>query len=170
MSSSAGSDRVVGESAGWAAEAVVERDGGGEREEACSDAGAEAVQGAGAVAFEGEQAFAGLEDRLDPLADRGEMRPTRGFVFAAGPNDRGVKAGGGVLEVAAGVAFVADHEQVPVALTAFQQGEADVALGGFRGREQECPRSAVQGEQAVQAEAPEVAAVAGAVAVVGRVS
>lgn len=36
------------------AESVVEADGGGEGEEACADAGAEAVEGAGAVAFEGE--------------------------------------------------------------------------------------------------------------------
>ena len=74
MSSSTGSGDVVDECAWWAAEAVVEADRGGECEEARSDAGSEAVEGAGAVAFEGEQVFAGLEDRFDPLADRREVR------------------------------------------------------------------------------------------------
>ena len=72
----------------------------------------EAVEGAGAVAFEGEQVFAGLEDRLDPLPDRGEVRAVSGFVFAAGTDDRGVEVGGELFELAAGVAFVADHDQV----------------------------------------------------------
>ena len=49
------------------------------------------VEGAGAVAFEGEQVFAGPEDRLDPLPDRCEVRAVSGFVFAAGANDRGVE-------------------------------------------------------------------------------
>src|SRR5579872_2833632 len=107
MSSSTGSGGVVGECAWWSAEAVVEGDRGDECEEACLDAGAEAVQGAGAVAFEGEEVFAGVEDRLDPLSDRREVRPSAGLVFAAGPDDGGVEFGGGVFEVASGVAFVA---------------------------------------------------------------
>ena len=122
MSSSTGSGGVVDEGAWWAAEAVVEADRGGEGEEAGSDAGSEAVEGAGAVAFEGEEVFAGLEDRFDPLPDRGEVGPAGGFVFAAGPDDRGVEFGGGVFELAAGVALVADHEQVPVALAALRAG------------------------------------------------
>ena len=80
MSSSTGSGGVVGERAGWSAEAVVEGDCGGEGEEACPDAGAEAVEGAGAVSFEWEEGFAGLEDRLDPLPDRGQGRPGACFL------------------------------------------------------------------------------------------
>src|SRR4051794_41338175 len=72
------------------------------------DAGAEAVEGAGAVAFEGEQVFAGLEDRLDPLPDGCEVRSAAGLVFAAWPHDRCVEVGGGLLELAAGVAFISD--------------------------------------------------------------
>src|SRR5437773_2711222 len=56
MSGSTGSGGVVGERAWWPTEAVVEGDRGCEREEAYLDAGAEPVQSAGAVAFEGEQA------------------------------------------------------------------------------------------------------------------
>src|SRR6188472_272639 len=97
---------VGGECAWWAAESVVEGDGGGEREEACADAGSEAVQGAGAVAFEGERVFAGLKDALDALADRRQMRSAAGFVFAPGSHDRGVELGDLAREVAPGVALI----------------------------------------------------------------
>src|SRR6476620_11270838 len=112
MGSSTGSGRVVGERAWWAAEAVVEGDCRCEREEADLDAGSEAVEGAGAVAFEGEQVFAGVEDRFDALSDRREVWPAGGLVFAARPDDRGVECGGVGFERAAGVALVADHAQV----------------------------------------------------------
>ena len=119
MSCSTGLGDVVDEGAAWSSESVVECDGCGEREEACVDAGSESVEGAGAVAFEGEEVFAGLEDRLDALSDRRQMQPFAGFVFAAGPDDRGVEFGGGVFEGAAGVAFIADDGQVAVSLTRF---------------------------------------------------
>src|SRR5258705_5415912 len=170
MSSSTGSGDVVDQAAGWAAESVVEGDCGCEGEDSCADAGSEAVEGAGAVAFEGEDVFAGLEDRFDPLPDWGEVGAARGFVFAVWPDDRRVELGGGVFELAAGVAFVADHEQVAVSLAALEQGQADVAFGSFRRGQDQRARGAIEGEQAVQAEAPEVAAVACAVAVVGGVS
>ena len=99
MSSSTGSGDVVDEGAWWSAESVVEGDRCGEGEEACADAGGEAVQGAGAVAFQGEQVFAGLEDRLDPLPDRGEVGSAGAFVFAVRPDDRGVKLGSRLFEV-----------------------------------------------------------------------
>jgi hypothetical protein len=99
MSSSTGSGDVVDEGAWWSAESVVEGDRCGEGEEACLDAGGEAVQGAGAVAFQGEQVFAGLEDRLDPLPDRGEVGSAGAFVFAVRPDDRGVKLGSRLFEV-----------------------------------------------------------------------
>ena len=98
MSSSTDSGDVVDQGAAGSAESVVECDRGGEGEEACGDAGAEAVQGAGAVAFEAEQVFAGLEDGLDPLPDRGQVGSLAGFVFAAGPADGRVQVGGGVFE------------------------------------------------------------------------
>ena len=74
---------IVDECAAWAAEFVVEGDAGGEGEEALQDAFSEALEGAGAVAFEGEEVFAGQEDRLDPLPDRGEVWSLAGFVFAS---------------------------------------------------------------------------------------
>ncbi|MEK7189376.1 MAG: hypothetical protein AAB666_00135, partial [Patescibacteria group bacterium] len=75
------------ERAAWAAEPVVEADAGGEREEPGCDAGSEVGDRACAVAFEGEQVFAGLEDRFDSLADRCQVWPVGAFVFAAWPDD-----------------------------------------------------------------------------------
>src|SRR5665647_3100929 len=169
MSSSTGSGDVVDECAWWSAESVVEADGGGEGEEACADAGSEAVEGAGSVAFEGEQVFAGLEDRFDSLSDRREVRPLAGFVFAAGPADRRVELGGAVFEVSAGVAFVADHGQVSLSFDAGEERDVCLALRRLGGGECQRARGAVQREQGVQTEAPEEAAVACAVAVVGGV-
>jgi hypothetical protein len=48
------------------------------------------LEGAGAVAFEGEDVFAGPEDRFDALADWGEVWSLTGFVFAAGTQDGGL--------------------------------------------------------------------------------
>src|SRR5438093_13315331 len=146
MSSSTVSGDVVAERSCWSSEAVVEADGGCEGEEALADAGAEAVEGAGAVAFEGEQVFAGLEDRFDALPDRGEVRPAAGFVFAAGPDDRGVESGGGLFELSAGLAFVADHGKVAAAVAALEHRQADIALRGLGRGEHQRPRRAVERE------------------------
>src|SRR3954447_17598910 len=98
MSSSTGSGGVGGECAWWSAEAVVEADRGGEREEAAADAGAEAVEAAGAVAFECEQVFAGLEDRFDSLPDRRQVGAAAGLVVAAWADHRCVQLGGSVRQ------------------------------------------------------------------------
>src|ERR1041385_6940940 len=74
MSSSTVSGGVLDQGAAGEPETVVQRDGGGEREEAADQAGAQAVKGASAVAFEREDVFEGPVDRLDALANRGEMR------------------------------------------------------------------------------------------------
>ena len=104
---------VVGECAAGAAELVVEGDAGGEREQPQRDAGEQVAGCSGAVSFEGEQVFAGREDRLDPLPDRragaglfvGASKPTRlsvGWGLPSRPgSDRArpypwrIRAGGG---------------------------------------------------------------------------
>src|SRR4051794_13406858 len=113
MSSSMPLGAVVDERAAGAAEVVVECDAGGEREQALADACAQAVQGARAVAFEAKQVFAGPEDALDALADRGQMWPGAGLVLAARADDQrlAVEHRGG--EVAAGVGLVAGGGQRP---------------------------------------------------------
>jgi len=100
---------VVDERAAGATEFVVERNRRGEADEALQDAFSEPGEGSCAVAFEGEEVFAGPEDRLDPLADRREVGPVAGLVFAAGAHDRRVALADRLFELAAGVAFVAEQ-------------------------------------------------------------
>src|SRR3954465_3576294 len=128
MSSSTRSGGVVDEGAAGAAELVVERDAGGEGEQSLADARSEAVQGAGAVAFEAEQVFAGPEDAFDALADRREVRSAAGFVFGGGGDEvRGEGFDGGG-KVAADVALVADHGLAAGASAAGEQFDRDVAF------------------------------------------
>src|ERR1044071_3034389 len=75
MVDSARSGAVVDECAAWAPELMVERDRGGEAAEAREDAFAQSAEGAGAVALERQDVFAGPEDRFDPLTDRRERWP-----------------------------------------------------------------------------------------------
>ena len=83
-------------------------------ERASADAGAQAVQGAGAVAFEREQVFASPEDAFDALADRCQVRAAAEFVFAARSDDGHAELRACLFEVAADVALVADHVSWPV--------------------------------------------------------
>jgi hypothetical protein len=103
---------VGGEIAWWAAESVVEGDGSCEGGEAPDESCSEGVQGAGAVAFDGQNVFGGPEDALDALADRGEVWSSSGFVFAARANDCRVQRVDLGLEVFAGVALVADDDDM----------------------------------------------------------
>src|SRR5215203_2402433 len=99
---------VVDEGAAWPAELVVEADAGGEGEQAGCDAGAEVAWGAGAVAFEAEQVFAGAEDGFDPLSDWCEVRAAAGFVAACWSSDGRAERLDSGGELAAGVALVTD--------------------------------------------------------------
>lgn len=96
-----------------AVEVVVEHYGCGECGEPGAQTDAEVVQCACAVSFEGEDVFAGPEDRFDPLADRGEVRTVAFLVFAAGPQDRRVEFGQFGLEVAAAEVLIADQDVSP---------------------------------------------------------
>src|SRR5271154_3177361 len=124
---------VVDECTAWASELVVERDACGEAAEAREDAFSEAGEGAGAVAFEGEEVFAGPEDAFDALADRREVRSGAGFVFAARSHERGVALRNVGSEVAAGVTLVAKECFAAVAVHAVQQDQADFAFVDLRG-------------------------------------
>ena len=100
MSCATGLVGVAGERAAGAAEAVVERDGGGQRGEAAGESDAELVQDAGAVAFQAEDVFGGEEDRFDALADRREVRSVALLVLASWAVDRGIQRGEVGLELA----------------------------------------------------------------------
>src|SRR6476659_2002693 len=91
MVDSTPSGDVVDQSAARTPEPVVESDACGQREEALGDASAQVVEGASAVALQGEDVLAGPEDRLDPLPDRGEMDAVVGLVLARGADERGAE-------------------------------------------------------------------------------
>jgi hypothetical protein len=107
---------------------MVENDRGSQAAEPGQDAFAEALEGAGAVAFEGEDVFGGPEDRFDALTDRREVRSLTGLVFAARAHDGGLAPGDLVCELASGVALVADQGYRAVASDAVQEHQPDVSF------------------------------------------
>src|SRR5450830_1004867 len=162
------SGAVVDKGTTRASEPVVEADAGRQAEEAREDALAQAGHGARAVALEGEQVLAGPEDRLDALADGGEVRAVAWFVLARRAHDEGAHLGDGGRELTPGVALIADEQLSAAARTTPQQLEADLTLIAPRIGQGECPGRTVGGGQQVQAQAPEPARVGSAVAVAGE--
>src|SRR5262245_63258871 len=159
---------VVGECAAGSAELVVEGDAGCECEQSGRDACGEVAWGAGAVALEAEQVFAGLEDGLDALPDRGKVRAVVALVAAGGTDDGCAEGAHGVCELPAGVALVAD-DRLAAAQAAGEQRQRDLALGPVGCDEGCCAWGAVGGTKQVQAHAPEPARVASGVAVAAAV-
>jgi hypothetical protein len=68
------------------------------------------------------------KNRLDPLADRGEVQVVSGLPLASGTHNRGVHVTDGLDEGAAGVAFVAQQGLASGADTPPEQLEPDLAL------------------------------------------
>ena len=66
------------------------------------------------VEVECEQVLAGVEDRLDPLPDRGEVWPALGLVASRRPEHGRAELGDCGCELATGVAFVADDRLAAV--------------------------------------------------------
>src|SRR3954449_8250656 len=97
---------VGGEVAAWVTDVVVVDESGGEGQESERDAGAEALDGASAVGFEGELALAGPEHRFDPLAHGAERAVAWGLVLAVGAQEARAERGHVGLEVGAGEALV----------------------------------------------------------------
>jgi len=169
MVDSTPSGDVVDQGAARTPEPVVERDACRKRQEALGDASAQVVKGAGAVALQGEDVLAGPKDRLDPLADRGEVDAVVGLVLSSGPDDRGLEGADRLGEVLARVALVADDDLPAGPVCPFQQLDPDLALVALGGGQGKGPGRAVRSEQAVQAKAPEEARMRCAVAVVSGV-
>src|SRR5450755_1123391 len=144
---------VVDKGTAGSSELVVEGDGGSQAAEAGQDAFAEALEGAGAVAFEGQDVFGGPEDRFDALADRGQVWAVTGLVGAAGTDDHRVALGDVGGELAAGVALVADQRHAPVTLDPVQEQQPDVSLVALGRAQLQGTRGAVRSEDGVQAHA-----------------
>src|SRR5436305_4795911 len=128
MSDSARLRGVVDEGTGWASELVVEGDRCGEAAEAGEDPFSDALESASAVALQGEEVFAGPEDRLDPLSGRGEVGAGARLVAAAGPEDCRVELLDLGEELAAAVVLIADHELITPAARALQEADRDLFL------------------------------------------
>src|SRR5919198_1913871 len=93
---------VVGEGAdGVVADLVGVPDGGGQGEQALADAGAQAGQGAGAVAFQAEFVFGGPDDGFEPLADAAEGAVAVGLVAPVGAGEGAAEGEAGGFEVRA---------------------------------------------------------------------
>src|SRR5450756_964810 len=161
------SGAVVDKGTTRASEPVVEADAGRQAKEARQDALTLERHGTGPVALEGEQVLAGPEDRLDALADGGQVRPAAGLVLARRAHHGGAQLGDGSRELTAGVALVADEQPAAGAAATGQQLEADLTLIAPGIGQGERPRRTVGRGQQVQAQAPEPARVGGAVAVAG---
>src|SRR5579875_91544 len=152
------------------ADVVVEPDAGGEGEEFGGDPGSEAVKGAGVVAFEPEPVFQGPEDAFDALADRSEVRPFAGLVFAVRSEDpRAVTLGGQGRALAAGVALVG-NDRLAAVQTDREQPERDLAfflIGRGEDRGAGCP---VRCGQQMQSHPPEPSGVASRIPIAAGVS
>ena len=82
---------------------MVEGDAGAQREEALAQADTQAVQGAGAVAFEAKHDFAGPEDGFDSLADGREVGAVSGLIATGRADHVGAEFLDGSGEAAADV-------------------------------------------------------------------
>src|SRR2546427_766971 len=109
MIDSGRSRAVVDERAAWSGELVVERDRGGEAQQPLQDSLSESRERSCAVALERQGSLAGPEDRLDPLAQRCQMRTPARLVLATRSEDRGVKLADGLRELPPGIALIADQ-------------------------------------------------------------
>ena len=110
-------------------------DSGGEGEEAGGDSGVGAFEGAPAVLFEGELAFEGVEDGLDPLPDTAEFSEAGFLVFAVGADQvRTEVFGDESFEVFPGEPFVAEDDLpgVDEVVVVFQERLGDFAFADFR--------------------------------------
>lgn len=163
------SGAVVDERPAWSSQLIVEADAGRQAEEAHEDALAESGQRACSVALQAEQVLAGPEDRLDALAERSQMGTRAGLVLACRAHDEDTERRGRGGELTPGIALVTD-QHVPAAPGPLEQLERHLAFAAGGIGERERPRRAVGGSQQMEAEAPEPARVAGAVAVAGGLS
>src|SRR6266545_3235131 len=155
------------------ADPIVVPDGGGEGQDALPDADDDAGGGVAAVGFEVELAFEGVVDRLDDLAQGFEEAGAGTFGLALAGRAQQVQPGRGEggFEVAAVVVLVRDQDlswSVPGQGGVGEDVQQYQAFVGFGAGQRGPDRQAVQGAQQVQPQTPEVARMAGAVAVLGE--
>src|SRR5665811_738527 len=116
-STPAASGAVVDEGTARSPQPMVEADAGRQAEEAREDALAQPGHGARPVALQGEQVLAAPEDRLDALADGGQVGTVAGFVLAHRAHDEGAHLGDRGRETPPGVALVTDEHRAAAVAT-----------------------------------------------------
>jgi hypothetical protein len=152
---------------------VVVPDRRGQGQDALQDAHHDSGDGVAAVSFEVELGFEGLVDRLDGLAQRLEQRRAGPLwlAFADGAQQCELLRGEGGFELRAVVLAVGD-EGLPrpgggQGGVGGQDAQQGLAFVGFGAGQREPDREAAERGDQVQAQAPEVPRVTGAVPVFG---
>jgi len=140
-------------------------------EQALSDAGADSLAGASAVAFQAELAFEGVEDRLDPLPDPAEVAVAGRFVASVRAQQGDLKGSDLPFDLASGEALVGQHRragtQSPGLHGGGDQVQTDVSFADLRVGQTPRDGHPVRGGEQVQLESPVEPGVRRAVAVAG---
>src|SRR5829696_2212458 len=152
-------------------ELPVEPDRGGQGQQPLSDPDPGAVDGVGAVAFQAELVFEGVDDRFDPLADAAQVAEPGGFIGPVGADQPGAQPTHVLFEGAAGQSLVGQDDHAgPQHLLAgglVQQALGDLAFPGGGVGQAPSHRHAVRAGQHIQLEAPVPARVAAVIAIAG---
>src|SRR5262245_51894399 len=140
---------------------------GREGEEALGDSDGDAGMGTAAVLFEAELTLEGVVDGLDSLADPALRSPAARLIAPIRPYEGGAWGADEVLEILAGIPLVGHDEQARTSLCPLQHGLGNLPVPELGvGQAPDDHHPVGRGEQ-VKAQAPEVARVGAAVAVVG---
>src|SRR6202012_5626047 len=107
--------------------------------------------------FQRELAFAGPEDRLDPLAQLAEGAKPRGLTLAVRTAQLTAQAADELLKLRAGEAFVG-QEEVAVQVQPVEHLPGALTLPAVGREELKADGHSVRGAEQVEAVAPEVAA------------
>src|SRR5215831_10061833 len=149
------------------ADLPVPPDPGPERQQPLGNPHHYASRGSPAVFFERELPFKGVDDALDPLADRAEGAAASRLILAIGAEQSGPQLGRSCLQEAVGEAFVTDDDLALLQRAAIEERLRHLGFSQLRVGQTPVNDQAIGGGEQVQLEAPEVAGVAGAVTVVG---
>src|SRR5918993_5694031 len=153
------------------AELPVAPDPGGQGQQPLGDPDPDALDGVGAVAFQAELVFEGVEDGLDPLADPAQVAEPGRLISPVGADQPHLQLRDQLREGPAGEALVAqdDHAWAQDALAGgpVQQGFGDLALTLSGVGQAPGHRHPVRAGQHIQLEPPVPAAVAGVIAIAG---
>src|SRR5919202_677 len=144
----------------------VEPDGCSQGQQPLSDPDLNPGRGAAAVLLQAQLALEGVDDALDPLANRPQTPETGWLIAAVGPHQQRPKVGHMPVHLGAGQSLVHDEDLPGSQAAAVQQGLGDLAFAELGAGQAPGDRAAISGADQIQLEAPVPARVAGTPAVV----